>query len=319
MALAMPLRRYGVVIQLHARFLDCGYSLARKLGVPFVLRVEALETREEASWGVHRPIWRPLVETWGEKRIFANADLLLPISSAVDGQLASLGIPKDKRQVVPNGVDLELFHPGPPDDELFTAYQMDGQLRVGWVGGFRPFHGLELLPAFADKLHEALPDAVLYLVGTGPLRRQVEAQMADRAWVRLVGAVPHQDVPRWIRCFDVAILAAGSEQFHYSPLKLYEYLACGAPVVAPDVGDIGREVPGATPWVPALRSRQGPPGGPTPPAPRPGRASLGRRGLPASFKPFIGGSSWQRRPWRRPPPALKAFLVDGNARCASYS
>jgi glycosyltransferase involved in cell wall biosynthesis len=119
---------------------------------------------------------------------------------------------------------------------------MDRQLRVGWVGGFRPFHGLEVLPAFADKLHGEVPQAVLYLVGTGPLRRQVEAQMADRPWVRLVGPVPHQDVPRWIRCFDVAMLAAASSAFHYSPLKLYEYLACGTPVVAPDVGDIAREV-----------------------------------------------------------------------------
>jgi glycosyltransferase involved in cell wall biosynthesis len=119
---------------------------------------------------------------------------------------------------------------------------MDGQVRIGWVGGFRPFHGLELLPAFADELHAVVPRAVLYLVGTGPLRRQVEGWMADRPWVRVVGAVPHHDVPRWIRSFDVAILAAGSQRFHYSPLKLYEYLACGAAVVAPDVGDIGREV-----------------------------------------------------------------------------
>ena len=172
----------------------------------------------------------------------SKADLLLPISTAVDGQLADIGVPASRRQVMPSGVDTELFRPGPPDDELITTYRMDGEHRVGWVGGFRPFHGLELLPTIADRLHEELPRAVLYLVGTGPLRKQLEAQMAGREWVRLIGPVPHQDVPRWIRSFDVAVLLAGSKSFHYSPLKLYEYLACGAPVVAPDVGDIGREV-----------------------------------------------------------------------------
>ena len=222
--------------------MDCGYDLARKLGVPFVLKVEALEVREEDSWGTHRPGWGPLVESWGEKRIISKADLLLPISTAVNGQLADLGVPASRRQVVPSGVDTQLFCPGPPDEELIANHRIGGQQRVGWVGGFRPFHGLELLPAIADRLHEELPGAVLYLVGTGPLREEVETQMAGRAWVRMVGPVPHEEVPRWIRTFDVAVLAAGSKAFHYSPLKLYEYLACGAPVVAADVGDIGREV-----------------------------------------------------------------------------
>jgi glycosyltransferase involved in cell wall biosynthesis len=242
MALSLPLLRYGVVLQLHRRFVDCGYCLAQKLGVPFVLKIEALEVREEASWGTHRPGWGPLVESWGERRVISKADLLLPISTSVDSQLAAMGVPASKRQVLPSGVDTHLFCPGPPDDELLTTYQMEGQQRVGWVGGFRPFHGLELLPALADRLHEKLPGAVLYLVGTGPLRKKVVADMADRPWVRLIGPVPHEDVPRWIRCFDVALLVAGSTSFHYSPLKLYEYLACGAPVVAANVGDIGREI-----------------------------------------------------------------------------
>lgn len=235
-------RRFDVVVQLHRKFVGWGLELARAFDAPFVLKVEALETREEADWGVRRPGWGRFVESIGEVRMFHRADLLLPISTEVDEQLATLGVPQARRHVVPSGVDIDLFTPGPPDDELVRNQHMQEQQRVGWVGGFRPFHGLELLPAFADLLHQRLPRAVLYLVGTGPLRGDVEAEMARRDWVRLVGAVPHQDVPAWIRCFDVAILAAGSGPFHYSPLKLYEYLACGAPVVAPKIGDIGREL-----------------------------------------------------------------------------
>ena len=96
-----------------------------------MLKVKALEAREEASWGTRRPGWGPLVESWVEKRIMSKADLLLPISTAVDPQLADIGVPASRRQVVPSGVDTELFNPGPPDEELLEAHRTVGEYRIG--------------------------------------------------------------------------------------------------------------------------------------------------------------------------------------------
>jgi glycosyltransferase involved in cell wall biosynthesis len=235
-------RRFDIVIQLHRRFVDWGSKAAAALDAPFVLKVEALETREEARWGVRRPGWGRFAESIGEVKIFRRADLLLPISTEVDNQLAEVGVPRHKRHIVQSGVDPDVFSPGPPDDHLVRTYRMEQQHRIGWVGGFRPFHGLGLLPALADEIHRRLPHAVLYMIGTGPKRHSLEHEMANRDWVRFVGVVRHSDVPRWIRCFDAAIVTAESGPFHYSPLKLYEYLACGTPVAAADVGDIGRDL-----------------------------------------------------------------------------
>ena len=234
---------YDLVIQVHRRFVGAGQHIARASSAPYVLKVEAIETREERDWGVRRPGWARLAEWLGERRLFEKADLLLPISTELDAQLESMGIPAHKRVVVPSGVDPALFAPGPVDAELAREHHLQqARPRVGWVGGFRPFHGLELLPDFADRLHADFPDAILYLIGAGPLRRNVERSMSSRSWVRLPGAVPHDQVSRWLRCFDVAILPSTAREFHYSPLKLYEYLACGAPVVAAGVGDIAQEL-----------------------------------------------------------------------------
>jgi len=57
--------------------------------------------------------------------------------------------------------------------------------------------------------------------------------------VRLVGPAAHAAVPRWIRSFDACLALGTPGDFHYSPMKLFEYLGCGRPVVATRVGQIG--------------------------------------------------------------------------------
>ena len=61
--------------------------------------------------------------------------------------------------------------------------------------------------------------------------------------VVLPGAIAHTDMPEFIAAMDVAVVSARPDAgFHYSPLKLREYMACGVPVVAPRLGEIPRTV-----------------------------------------------------------------------------
>ena len=92
--------------------------VSRRLAVPLVLRVEALETREEESWGVRRRGFRRLVERSGELPLFRAADLLVSVSREVDSQLAELGIHSSRRLVLANGVDTAEFTPGDPEPEI---------------------------------------------------------------------------------------------------------------------------------------------------------------------------------------------------------
>ena len=238
-------RRYDFVIQKHRRFHDAGLRVARRQGVPFVLKMDALEVREEASWGVRRPLWGPAVESIGERRLIAQADLVVPVSTALDAQVESLGVPRERRLVLDNGVDLDSFSPGPGDRDLRAAHDLQRRFVVGWVGGFRPFHGLSLVPDIARRLRDVVPEAVLCLVGTGDRYAEVARSVQDlRDVVRLVGPVPYERVPDWIRTFDAAVHLAEPGPYHYSPLKLYEYMACGRPVIASEVGTVADTVGG---------------------------------------------------------------------------
>jgi len=87
-----------------------------------------------------------------------------------------------------------------------------------------------------------VPGAHLLCVGDGPLRdcfeQQVEeANLTDR--VRVTGLVQQEEVASWLSAADVAVAPYPElENFYFSPLKIYEFLALGLPVVAANVGQI---------------------------------------------------------------------------------
>jgi glycosyltransferase involved in cell wall biosynthesis len=236
-------RTYRLVVQLHRRYQDCGLRVSRKLGVPFILRIEALEVRQDVSWGLRRPMWGAVAERWGELAIIRQADLVAAVSDVLDAQLARMGVPQERRVVIPNGVDLTLFSPGDRDVDLLRAHDLEGRFVVGWVGGFRPFHGLDALPEIAHRLRSEIPSSVLCLVGTGPERDELGRRARGMGDViRFVGPVARVDVPRWLRSFHACLLLARSTDFHYSPMKLYEYMGCGRPVVAAAVGEVRKVI-----------------------------------------------------------------------------
>ncbi len=135
--------------------------------------------------------------------------------------------------VTPTGVDLDLFQGRRDATELRRRLGLDDRLIVGWVGSFRPFHALDIAVEGVAQVR----DSALLLVGDGPERACIE-QLARTRNVDVVttGTVPHADLPRYLDAMDVGlVVAADSETYHYSPLKLAEYLAAGLPVVAPNV------------------------------------------------------------------------------------
>jgi glycosyltransferase involved in cell wall biosynthesis len=82
----------------------------------------------------------------------------------------------------------------------------------------------------------------LLIVGDGPEREALERQAEIHniaAQVLFTGAVPHDEVPMYIAAMDVAVAPYRAVQdFYFSPLKLYEYLAAGKPVIASNLGQI---------------------------------------------------------------------------------
>jgi glycosyltransferase involved in cell wall biosynthesis len=144
-------------------------------------------------------------------------------------------------QVVSNGVDLDAFAPGPPDQELRRRYGLpDGRPVVLSVGRLSPEKRADVLIEAAARL--AGPEAVLALAGTGPDSGRLRA-LAERlgvsARVRFLGFVPGADLPGLYRLADVFAIASQAE---LQSLVTMEAMASGLPVVAVDAGALGELV-----------------------------------------------------------------------------
>ena len=103
-----------------------------------------------------------------------------------------------------------------------------------------PCHVIE---AFA-QLHEREPNTRLLIVGDGPEREALESDVQTRGLaksVKFVGAVAPAHIPQHISQFDVAVAPYTKiEGFYFSPLKVYEYMAAGLPVVVSRVGQLAQ-------------------------------------------------------------------------------
>lgn len=222
------------VWQRHQLFQTAGLRLARQVGAPAVLFAPAVQVWEAERWGTTRPGWGAWLERCGERPALVGADLVACGSDDVAEQVMRLGVPERRILVTPTGVDTDTFADPPDPVPLRRRLGLAGRFVVGWTGSFRRFHAVEQLVEAAATV----PGANLLLVGDGPERPRIERLARDRGVpATFTGTIPHDELPVHLAAMDVAVVLAPRDGgFHYSPLKLAEYLAAGRPVVVPAVG-----------------------------------------------------------------------------------
>jgi glycosyltransferase involved in cell wall biosynthesis len=141
---------------------------------------------------------------------------------------------------VPKGVDVDMFRPDGPN--MRAALGLDGK-RVALVASrLVPIKNVALAVEAMAVAARQQDDLVLLLVGDGPLRPALEAQVASlhlAGRVVFAGSVAHRDMPSWYRAADLFVLPS---EFDNSPNVALEAMASGIAVVATDVGGLRQYV-----------------------------------------------------------------------------
>ncbi|RDI97050.1 glycosyltransferase family 4 protein [Dyella solisilvae] len=208
--------------------------LARRLGIPYVVKVHGSDLNVQAEHALRRLQIRSALR---------GAAAVVTVSRALAEKAVALDAPRSMVHVLYNGVDPALFSPGSRSQARAHLHLPPDTPLVLYVGNLKESKGcLDLLEAF-PALMAAQPAARLVYVGAGPcwgplLERATALGFAER--VHLVGAIPHDALGDWFRAADLLCLPSHNEGV---PNVVLEAMACGTPVVATRVGGIPEVLP----------------------------------------------------------------------------
>ncbi|MBB5077225.1 glycosyltransferase [Nonomuraea endophytica] len=240
---------------IHAHFWMSGQAaLAAAADVPVVLTYHALGTVKRRWQGAADTSPPHRVEA--EREIGRRADAIVATCADEVRELAAMGVPSERVSVVPCGVDLDRFHPAPPDPLEASRWWCGPRTggRVLCIARLVPRKGVDTVVQALRRL----PGVELLIAGgvqeDGELAR-LRGQAATHGLagrVRLIGSVARPDVPSLMRSADVVVSVPWYEPFGIVPI---EAMACGVPVVASAVGGHLDTVAGWGPLVPPRRPR----------------------------------------------------------------
>ncbi len=224
--------RPDVIYERYNLFYLAGAALARNEGIPFFLEVNAPLAEERARFGGLR---LGGLARWAERHVWRAAARVFAVTGVLGEMIAQSGVASERLVITPNGIDLAAF-PEPRDGAIGRE-----TLVLGFTGFVREWHGLDaVITALAAPGTD--PRLRLVIAGDGPARPRLERQAAAlgvAARVRFTGLVGRAEIPALVADFDIALQPRVVA--YASPLKIFEYMAAGRAIVAPDQPNI-REI-----------------------------------------------------------------------------
>jgi glycosyltransferase involved in cell wall biosynthesis len=224
--------RPDLIYERYNLYFLAGTMLSRRHSVPLFLEVNAPVCEERARYG---GLALQRLAGWLQRYTWRSADRTFVVTEVLKQLVVAAGVPRERVSVVPNAIDAGMFPAVPYSSQPGRA------VTIGFIGFIRDWHGLDQV---IDGLcANDLGAPVRFIVaGDGPARARLEQKAADLGvspLVQFVGLQPRSAIPEFIRQFDIALQP--SAVGYASPLKLFEYMACGRAIVAPDQPNI-REV-----------------------------------------------------------------------------
>ena len=224
----------------YTRDVEVAYWLVRG-GLPTVLELHSIPKRA-GRWLLRRISNDPALS------------LLVTLTSFIKARLVEMGFSEDRILVSQDAVDLSQYEHLPDKEQCRQRLGLPiNSIIIGYLGRFQTLDkekGIpELIRAMAQMPSVSGKQPLLLCVG-GPI--DVTPNYLDLAsslgiaegQLRFIDRVPNQEVPIWIRSFDLAVAPfPTTEHYSYfmSPLKIFEYMASEVPIVASDLPSL-REV-----------------------------------------------------------------------------
>ncbi len=230
---------YDLVYERYALWSHAAMQFAADAGVPSLLEVNAPLLAEQAR---HRGLVDLDQAQASTAVAMRAARRVLAVSRFVARHVADFTT-SSKVFVVPNAVEPKTFVAARRTILARAArrvHDTKAGCTIGFIGTLRPWHGMDVLGAAFRQFHETHPRARLLVVGDGSAKEQLLDHLGPAVEAtRITGKLPHRQVPEYLSQVDIAVAPYPPlDEFYFSPLKVFEYMACGLPIVSSRIGDL---------------------------------------------------------------------------------
>lgn len=182
-----------------------------------------------------------------ERMIYSFANRIICVTEGIKRELVmNYGVKDEICRVIHNGVNINLFRPLSKAARRKRLGIKKEYFYMGFVGSFKAWQGLEtLIEAMKIVKDKGYNKIKCFFIGDGNLMNKLKEMVSQYSLQKEIifkGRVIHQNIPAYINSFDICYLSKIGLRFGFSPLKLYEYLACARPVIASRVEGISEVV-----------------------------------------------------------------------------
>lgn len=210
-------------------------SLKNAYDIPIVATIHATEAGRNS--GIHDETQRYINDT--EWLLTYEATEVIVNSNFMKNDLQRLfGLPYDKINVIPNGINLNNFTGIERDYDFRRQYAMDNEKIILYVGRLVYEKGIQHLIAAMPKILSNYHDAKLVIAGKGGMIDDLKAETSSLGLdnkVYFTGYMDSKKVQKMYKCADVAVFPSTYEPFGIVAL---EAMLAGVPTVVSDVGGL---------------------------------------------------------------------------------
>ena len=148
----------------------------------------------------------------------------------------------EKIRILPSGANTDLYR---PMDQIQCRLRLNlenSKKYIGFMGTLLEHQGVDVLVDAAPSVLQSIPDAFFVIIGEGPMKDQWRRRVDERSLqghFLFTGQIDYEQTPLWINAMDLCVAPFLLKVGLSSPVKIFDYMACGKPVVA-------SKIPGTT-------------------------------------------------------------------------